>query len=51
MGNLISSPPKKNKKGQRFYRPPEVRAKDRFDLADTGAFVSQSDASIDKVTN
>ena len=39
------------KRNATYYRPPEVRQKDRYDPVEKSTFTSQHDASIDKVRN
>ena len=40
---------KKKVKGERFYKPPDKRLKERFDPEENLNFTSQLDAAIDKV--
>ena len=42
---------KKKVKGERFYKPPDKRLKERFDPEENLNFTSQLDAAIDKVCN
>jgi hypothetical protein len=37
-------------KSVNYYRPPQVRQKDRYDREESMTFTSQHDASIDKVS-
>jgi hypothetical protein len=37
-------------KSVNYYRPPQVRQKDRYDREENTTFTSQHDASIDKVS-
>ena len=39
------------KRNATYYRPPEVRQKDRYDPVEKSTFTIQHDASIDKVRN
>jgi hypothetical protein len=39
---------KKRKKGERYYKPPDKRVKERYDPEENISFTSQHDASIDK---
>ena len=51
LSSLFSGEKKKKKKvkGERFYKPPDKRLKERFDPEENLNFTSQLDAAIDKV--
>jgi hypothetical protein len=52
MGNSLSQEEKRKIRLERngqFYRPPDVRQKDRFDLEEKVDYASSNDSSIDKV--
>lgn len=53
MGVGFSSVRKEDKKSKpvNYYRPPQVRQKDRYDHEESMTFTSQHDASIDKVSD
>lgn len=48
MGNSIAIKKKKGV-GGKFYRPPDVRQKDRYEPEESLNLSSQNDSSIDKV--
>lgn len=50
VSSLFGGEKKKKKKGERFYKAPAKRLKERFDPEENLNFTSQSDASVDKVT-
>ena len=45
----LSTGKKKKKKGDRYYKEPKKRLKERFDPEENLNFTSQADASVDKV--
>ena len=47
-GNSIAVKKKKDPSAK-FYRPPDVRQKDRYEPEETSIFSNQNDSSIDKV--
>lgn len=49
MGGGQSADVKKKAASGRYYRPPDVRQKSRYEPEETNIFSSQNDASIDKV--
>ena len=49
MGADLSTGKKKKKKGDRYYKEPSKRLKERFDPEENLNFTSQIDASVDKV--
>ena len=50
VSSLFGGEKKKKKKGERFYKAPTKRLKERFDPEENLNFTSQADASVDKVT-
>lgn len=52
MGLSYSTVTKEDKKIKtaNYYRPPQVRQKDRYDQEENTSYTSQHDASIDKVS-
>ena len=48
VGNSVAVKKKKDASAK-FYRPPDVRQKDRYEPEETSIFSNQNDSSIDKV--
>lgn len=48
VGNSIAVKKKKDASAK-YYRPPDVRQKDRYEPEETSIFSNQNDSSIDKV--